>query len=161
MKPYGSITSSSRALFLAHYFHKSAKALLKHPADRDTEIPCELLASDWAACVRRGWYFARFREQLSKGIIRFSFRKIETGEIREAIGTRHRLLIPEDDAPQRRLDAHFEQLKTIPFFDLQKQQWRSFNVLYFIGFVTIWTIDEVKKPVLRTSPTAQKKAKEK
>ena len=31
---------------------------------------------------------------------------------------------------------------TIPFFDLDKREWRSFNIENFIGFVTIWELKE-------------------
>ena len=132
-------TKSSRALHLAHYLHK-------HDQRIDT----------WQGATINGWYFIRFQEALSNGVIRFSFFK-KDGSIREAVGTTNLLLIPDERKPKNTAVDHVPNYSTITFFDLQKSEWRSFNIASFIGFVSLWTLTPVTKPVLKREKEAKEK----
>ena len=92
----------------------------------------------WSDYVTLAWYFERFRSWLNAGIVTFSFWK-KDGSIREAKGTTHPLLIPLDKRPKGEKAVSI-QFSAIPFFDLEKQDWRSFNITHFIGFVTIYQL---------------------
>ena len=86
------------------------------------------------------WWFEDFRTKLRTGVWRFSFFKLD-GSIREARGTLSPLLIPADKlpgaSPQRNGESGLRQEgQTFPYFDLDKQGWRSFRLDNFIGFVT-------------------------
>ena len=124
------ISSSSRALFMAHYLKKY-----------DPRI------TTWQGAVNNGWYFVRFCKALNNGVIRFSFWK-KDGSIREAVGTTNLMLIPLDKLPMNTAVDHAQNYQTICFFDLEKSEWRSFNIASFIGFVSIWGLNNVNKPVL-------------
>ena len=120
--------TNSRVMHMAHIMHQDKPRF------------------PWSELVRRAWYFIRFREWLQNGICTFSFYK-QDGSIREAKGTLHPLLIPEEDWPGNKPDALPLQGKgrergfsTIAFFDLEKQEWRSFNINHFIGFVTVYKL---------------------
>ena len=125
------ISSSSRALFMAHYLKKY-----------DNRI------ATWQGAVINGWYFVRFCKALNNGVIRFSFWK-KDGSIREAVGTTNLMLIPLDKLPKDTAVDHIPNYQTITFFDLEKSEWRSFNIASFIGFVDIWGLNNVNKPVLK------------
>ena len=102
----------------------------------------------WQGAVNNGWYFVRFCKALNNGVIRFSFWK-KDGSIREAVGTTNLVLIPLDKLPKNTSYDHLPNYQTITFFDLEKSEWRSFNIASFIGFVSIWGLNNVNKPVLK------------
>ena len=116
---------SSRALRMAHLFRKDKP-----------DYP-------WSDCVRRAWWFVHFRKNLAHGFATFSFWK-KDGSIREARGTLSPLLIPEKDKPKGIQDSKFkiQNYSVFNFFDLDKQEWRSFDIRKFIGFVTMYRIEE-------------------
>ena len=95
----------------------------------------------WSDIVRHAWYFEQFRSWLNAGVVTFSFWK-KDGSIREAKGTTHPLLIPEDKRPKNNNQSPITNHQSIPYFDLDKQDWRSFNITHFIGFVTRYEIKE-------------------
>ena len=124
--------SSSLALHYAHY-------LQKHAAEQ------MLLATKnkpvtWSDRLHLAWYFVHFCQALRNGVVTFSFWK-KDGSIREAKGTTHPLLIPLDKRPHMDLQ-HEPNYSAIAFFDLDKQEWRSFSITNFIGFVTIYELKE-------------------
>ena len=134
-------TKTSRAMKWAHYLYKNDLA----------ERTCCMTydpALEWKKALKKAWYFVRFQEELSRSVIRFSFYKVN-GEIREALGTRNLLFVPEDLTPKHSLEYKSMFLNTVVFFDLQKHEWRSFNIRSFIGFVDIWRITHIDKPVLK------------
>ena len=102
----------------------------------------------WQGAVMNGWYFVRFCKALNNGVIRFSFWK-KDGSIREAIGTTDLLVIPKDKRPEGVANKYTPNFSAICFFDLEKSEWRSFNIASFIGFVSIWGLNNVNKPVLK------------
>ena len=122
------MTSSSRALRMAHLFRKDKP-----------DYP-------WSDCVRRAWWFVHFRKNLAHGFASFSFFK-KDGSIREARGTLFFPLIPADKHPKTIDNGQLkiDNYSVFNFFDLDKQEWRSFDIRKFIGFVTMYRIEEGKK----------------
>ena len=110
----------------------------------------------WSDIVRHAWYFERFRSWLNAGVVTFSFWK-KDGSIREAKGTTHPLLIPEDKRPKNNNQSPITNHQSIPFFDLDKQDWRSFSITHFIGFVTIYQLS----PFRNKQDPKEKEAKRK
>ena len=116
---------SSRALRMAHLFRKDKP-----------DYP-------WSDCVRRAWWFVHFRKNLAHGFATFSFFK-KDGSIREARGTLFFPLIPADKHPKEKSQMSNVkcQISTFSFFDLDKQEWRSFSIANFIGFVSAYKLTE-------------------
>ena len=120
------MNNPSRVMHMAHILRKNHKSPITN--------------YKWSDYVTLAWYFERFRSWLNAGIVTFSFWK-KDGSIREAKGTTHPLLIPLDKRPKGEKAVSI-QFSAIPFFDLEKQDWRSFNITHFIGFVTRYEIKE-------------------
>ena len=118
-------TTNSRAMHMAHIMHKDKPRF------------------PWSEIMRRAWYFIHFRQALQQGFATFSFYK-QDGSIREAKGTLFWPLIPQDKWPKETNVDHISKpnYSTITFFDLDKQEWRSFDICRFIGFVTLYQISE-------------------
>ena len=96
--------------------------------------------------LKQAWWFESFRDALSNGFARFTYYK-KDGTFRRTLGTRSLSLIPVDKlpgaSPQRngesglRLEGD-ECIKAIPYFDLEKNEWRSFSVLNFNSLDKVW-----------------------
>ena len=103
--------------------------------------------------LEQAWRFESFRVILNNGFARFTYYK-KDGTTRTALGTRSPLLIPTDKtpgaSPQRngesglRLEGE-DRFKAIPYFDLEKREWRSFNVLNFVSLDEVWTFNNPQK----------------
>ena len=93
--------------------------------------------------LKQAWWFESFREALSKGFARFTYRKND-GTTRTALGTRSPSLIPVDKIPicPQDNDEWVERDKAIPYFDLDKNEWRSFNVLNFVKLEQVWKFND-------------------
>lgn len=125
-------------MYMAHQLysneHKIILPLLAHHEVRS-----------WSECMRMAWYFIRLRKALSDGIVTFSFYK-KDGSIREARATLHPTLIPADKMPKANSQepkANGQKpIAAIAFFDLDKQEWRSFSIANFIGFVSAYKLTE-------------------
>ena len=88
------------------------------------------------------WWFESFREALSKGFARFTYIK-KDGTTRTALGTRADSLIPLDKMPNTYdSDEIKDTAKAIPYFDLDKNEWRSFNVLNFVSLDNVWKFND-------------------
>jgi len=84
------------------------------------------------------WWFESFRDAISNGFARFTYRK-KDGTFRQALGTRAPSLIPVDKAPKPFPEGVWEDtVKAIPYFDLDKNEWRSFSVLNFVSLDQVW-----------------------
>jgi len=132
--------TSSRAMLMAHHLYTS---------DRKIIAPItHIEVRSWSQCLRMAWYFIRLRKALSTGFATFSFFK-KDGSIREAKGTLFMPLIPADKWPktnsQEPIANSQQQISAIAFFDLDKQEWRSFSISNFIGFVTLYEVKESKE----------------
>jgi len=120
------ITKSSRAMFYAHVFARRG------------------MSKSYA--LRYGWMMVSLRTALQNGILRFRFVKAN-GDIRDAKGTLHPLLIPDDKLPKDTLPLQGKGRErgfhTIAFFDLDKQEWRSFRIADFEFVLQAFVIKEV------------------
>lgn len=92
--------------------------------------------------LKQAWWFESFRNALNNGFARFTYYK-KDGSTRTALGTRSSLLIPLDKVPNTyNTDEIKDTAKAIPYFDLEKMEWRSFNVLHFVCLEQSWTINK-------------------
>ena len=87
------------------------------------------------------WHMQTLRKALLNGIVRFRFVKLN-GDIREALGTLHPLLIPADQAPKGTSTAA-PNYSSIPFFDLEKQEWRAFRITEFDEVIEAYALTEI------------------
>ena len=101
--------------------------------------------------LKQAWWFESFRDALANGFARFTYAK-KDGSTRTALGTRSPLLIPADKAPgaspQRNGESGLRlegNTKAIPYFDLDKREWRSFSVLNFVSLDEVWTFNNHQK----------------
>ena len=101
--------------------------------------------SDLSFALSQAWWFESFRDAISNGFARFTYRK-QDGTTRTALGTRSFSLIPLDKMPKGDMSdgaAIWEDgAKAIPYFDLEKNEWRSFNVLNFVSLDNVWKFNE-------------------
>ena len=125
--------TSSLAFHYAHY-------LQKHAAEQML-LSTQTKPVTWSDRLHLAWFFVHFCQALRNGVVTFSFWK-KDGSIREAKGTTHPVLIPLDKRPKGE-KAVSSQYSAISFFDLDKQDWRSFSITNFIGFVTRYEIAEL------------------
>ena len=99
---------------------------------------------DKASSLRGAWWFESFRDAISNGFARFTYRKID-GTFRTALGTRSPSLIPIDKLPKGDMSdgaALEDNVKAIPYFDLDKNEWRSFSVLNFVSLDQVWRFND-------------------
>lgn len=99
--------------------------------------------SDMAFALKQAWWFESFRDAISNGFARFTYYK-KDGTTRTALGTRSSVLIPIDKLPKcpQDNDEWEERNKAIPYFDLDKNEWRSFNVLNFVSLDRSWRFND-------------------
>ena len=94
-----------------------------------------------AFALRSAWWYESFRDAMNNGMARFVYRKAD-GTTRIALGTRSAALIPADKLPKGDMSngaAEMEDsIKAFPYFDLEKMEWRSFNVLNFDCVLQAW-----------------------
>ena len=99
---------------------------------------------DLSKSLRAAWGFEEFRNALKNGFARFRYTKAD-GSARTALGTLSPELIPLDKLPKGD-DAStkiHDVVKAFAYFDLEKMEWRSFNVLNWAGIEQVWTINEI------------------
>ncbi len=98
--------------------------------------------SDMSIALKQAWWFESFRDALSNGFARFTYIK-KDGTKRTALGTRADSLIPLDKMPNTYdSDEIKDTVKAIPYFDLEKNKWRSFNVLNFVSLDNVWKFND-------------------
>ena len=107
----------SRVMHIAHALHRNGFAL------------------SWANTLKYAWYFERLRKWMQTGIVTFSYFKTD-GTIREARGTLSPSLIPDDKKPKGSIGST-PTYSSFPYFDLDRNAWRSFRLDNFIVFVTL------------------------
>lgn len=94
--------------------------------------------------LKQAWWFESFRDALSNGFARFTYYK-KDGTTRTALGTRSAALIPVDKLPKGDMSdgaAAVDNTKAIPYFDLEKNEWRSFSVLNFVELEQVWRFND-------------------
>lgn len=101
------------------------------------------LSENMSVALKQAWWFESFRDALFNGFARFTYFK-KDGSKRTALGTRSILLIPADKAPKcpQVNDECGESAKAIPYFDLEKKEWRSFSVLNFVSLDLVWRFND-------------------
>ena len=138
---------SSRALHTAHYLYKKrieqSTALIAYDPRKELSI-----------CLKRAWYFERFRNWLRNGVVTFTYTKLD-GSLREAKGTLNDLLIPTDKLPKG-TSAAKPNFASVAYYDLERQDWRAFNVAEFVGFIDIYRLEQIQGKAQK-----RKEAKEK
>lgn len=102
--------------------------------------------SDMAFALKQAWWFESFRDAINNGFARFTYFK-KDGTTRTALGTRSPSLIPTDKLPKGDMSdgaATWENnVKAIPYFDLEKMEWRSFDVLNFVSLDRVWRFNDI------------------
>ena len=98
---------------------------------------------DQSFALKLAWWFESFRDALSNGFARFTYYK-KDGTTRTALGTRSSVLIPTDKLPKGQLEINeWEDIvKAIPYFDLEKNEWRSFSVFNFVSLDKVWRFND-------------------
>ena len=98
---------------------------------------------DQSFALKKAWWYESVRDALSNGFARFTYYK-KDGTNRTALGTRSPLLIPADKAPKfpQGIDEWEESVKAIPYFDLEKNEWRSFSVFNFVCLDRVWRFND-------------------
>ena len=93
--------------------------------------------------LKQAWWFESFRDALNNGFARFTYYK-KDGTTRTALGTRSPSLIPIDKLPKGQLEINeWEDIvKAIPYFDLEKNEWRSFSVLNVVRLEKAWRFND-------------------
>ena len=104
------------------------------------------LKFEQSAALKQAWWFESFRDALYNGFARFTYYK-KDGTIRTALGTCSDVLIPADKFPKCPvvINEWNDTVKSIPYFDLDKREWRSFNVLHFVSLDEVWTFNNPQK----------------
>ena len=99
---------------------------------------------DMSKSLRAAWGFEEFRNTLKNGFARFYYTKAD-GTKRTALGTLAPQLIPIDKLPKGDDASNkiHDVVKAFAYFDLEKMEWRSFNVLNWAGIEQVWTINEI------------------
>ena len=87
------------------------------------------------------WHMQTLRKALLNGVVRFRFIKLN-GDVRDALGTLHPLLIPADAVPKGTSTAA-PNYSSMPFFDLEKQEWRAFRITEFDEVLEAYALTEV------------------
>ena len=98
---------------------------------------------DQSFALKKAWWYESFRDALSNGFARFTYYK-KDGTNRTALGTRSSVLIPTDKLPKCPQENHEgdECTKAIPYFDLEKNEWRSFSVFNFVCLDKVWRFND-------------------
>ena len=94
-----------------------------------------------AFALKSAWWYESFRDAMNNGMARFVYRKAD-GTTRIALGTRSAALIPVEKQPKGAMSDTENDVKAFPYFDLEKMEWRSFNVLNFESLEQTWTINK-------------------
>ena len=117
------IAKLRRLMKAAHHLQNNDPAILRGASLNQSQA------------LHYAWWFENFRDKLRAGVWRFSYFK-KDGSIREARGTLDLSIIPADKMPSSGASLDKEKsASSFPYFDLDKQEWRSFRLDNFIGFV--------------------------
>ena len=108
-------------------------------------IKSERPNADLSFSLKKAWWYESLRDLLSCGLARFTYRKMD-GTIRVALGTRCPSLIPKGKMPKGDMSDGAaiteSNIKAFPYFDLDRNEWRSFGVLNFINLDNSWLFNE-------------------
>ena len=98
----------------------------------------------WSELLKLAWQFQYLRDMLRAGIVKFSYLKSSAilNEPRQARGTLHPELIPEDKKPKDS-PTYTPNWGTMAYFDLDKMEWRSFRLDYMRNIEAYATLNNV------------------
>ena len=136
------ITTNSRVMHMAHSLQKTNPTMT------------------WSDLLKLAWQFQYLRDMLRAGIVKFAYVKGKTQGvpvIRPARGTLHPELIPEDKKPKGSPD-YKPNWGTIAYFDLDRQDWRSFRLDALYNIDAYLMLNEVDLSV-QNDPKCSKKRK--
>lgn len=107
------VSTNTRVMHIAHALHKT------HPHD------------EWSEILKLAWQFIYLRQMLQRGIVKFSYYKINdiilTRVVRPARGTLCLELIPALYQPKGSPDYE-PNYSVMSYYDLDAQGWRSFKL---------------------------------
>ena len=112
----------------------------------------------WSNALTEAWTIHYLREYLSRGIVRFTYVK-KDGTLREARGTNNHDIIPPSKMPKgvlaRQVALGLKQpnYRSVPYYDLDKEEWRAFDVSRFHHATGITVMEEKVKPTDDTDLT--------
>ena len=98
---------------------------------------------NWSFSLHSAWWFESLRDALGTGMAKFTYIK-KDGTTRHAFGTRNTYFMLEEHYPKSNRtneEALPDDTKTIPYYDLDIDEWRSFNVLNFVSLDRVWDFD--------------------
>lgn len=85
-----------------------------------------------AEALRQSWMVARLKAKMAKGIVKFAYEKVTTGEHRTAWGT-----LCAENMPQEAFSGKNERSYTHPtcikYWDKEREGWRQFKVVNLIS----------------------------
>ncbi len=77
--------------------------------------------------MKVAWQNFKLKAKMSKGIVRFYYRKVN-GELREAFGTLSGKLLPETKETGRKANSTLQT-----YFDTERAEWRSFKIANLVN----------------------------
>ena len=100
-----------------------------------TSGPTLTLNQRRSSALLDAWNLEHLRTAMRVSVVRFSYVK-DNGDIREARGTLNFNLIPNQHIPTgpRVQDDNYEVFR---YYDLDRQGWRSFKVINYIGWMAL------------------------
>ena len=99
-----------------------------------TNGPTLTLNQRRSSALLDAWNLEHLRTAMRVSVVRFSYVK-DNGDIREARGTLNFDLIPNQHIPTGpRVEENYE---TFRYYDLDRQGWRSFKVINYIGWMSL------------------------
>ena len=98
----------------------------------------------WSECMKRAWDFHWFRKMLTNGIVHFYYWKANDDPatknipfvLREARGTLLMDITPWDKRPKGTV-KYKPNYKNMAYYDLDREDWRSFDITRFYSIVRI------------------------
>lgn len=102
---------------------------------------------EWSEVMKLAWQFLYLRQMLQRGIVKFSYYKINdvilTRVIRPARGTLCNELIPKRFQPTGS-PLYTPNYGTMSYYDLDAQDWRSFRLDCLYNIDSYIALNEVK-----------------
>ena len=112
-----------------------------------TSGPTLTLNQRRSSALLDAWDLEHLRNAMRVSVVRFSYVK-DNGDIREARGTLCFDLIPTEHHPKPLSgapDVRPENYETFVYYDLDRQAWRSFKVINYIGYVEAQTLSSPRR----------------
>lgn len=88
----------------------------------------KVTGQSFSECLKLAWANYKLKKALSKGIVKFYFKKVN-GEIREAWDTLCDKYLPETTSSDNRKKNEFTQV----YFDTEKNEYRCFKKLNLVS----------------------------